>query len=309
MAEKGRKTAMVVGLGAAAVGIILLATRGKAAPPLPLPELGTLYGRVTDVVTGGGIPGVLIVLDGIQVHTNGLGDYVIPNQIPGEYTAEFSKDNYTGGVIVVTLIAGETTELNIGLSPIVVPIAGNVASMLIWHEPLTSWESLGSDREVPFNKEIHLAPGWINDSEISIVGHMDLEITYPDGTSQILSATLNQDREVSPGAGKAGVAVQFEPFRSSQEGTYTIVATLSSGGQVLDSLTLTIVAVAIVSALAHLSGLVTDGNTGYPLEGVKVTLDGQIKYTDIEGMYAFFDLEPGDYPIKFEKEGYETLIM
>ncbi|MBA7641345.1 hypothetical protein ES703_49022 [subsurface metagenome] len=61
-------------------------------------------------------------------------------------------------------------------------------------------------------------------------------------------------------------------------------------------------------ALANLYGVVTDAETGYPIEGVKVTIDGLTNYTDSLGQYAFQELTPGSYTISFEKEGYEPVI-
>jgi len=58
--------------------------------------------------------------------------------------------------------------------------------------------------------------------------------------------------------------------------------------------------------VANLYGVVTDAETGSPISGVKVTIDGLVIQTDISGNYEFEGLEPGTYNIKFEKEGYET---
>ena len=57
--------------------------------------------------------------------------------------------------------------------------------------------------------------------------------------------------------------------------------------------------------LANLYGKVTDAETGDPTEGVKVTIDGLVTYTDASGRYAFEGLGPGSYTITFEKDGYE----
>ncbi len=60
--------------------------------------------------------------------------------------------------------------------------------------------------------------------------------------------------------------------------------------------------------LANLYGVVTDAQTGAPIAGVKVTIDGTSTYTDASGNYGFQGLTPGSYTIAFEKEGYETVI-
>ncbi|MBA7681916.1 hypothetical protein ES703_90260 [subsurface metagenome] len=59
--------------------------------------------------------------------------------------------------------------------------------------------------------------------------------------------------------------------------------------------------------LANLYGVVTDAETGLPLSGVKVSIDGLVVYTDASGNYGFEGLTPGGYTITFEKEGYETV--
>lgn len=57
---------------------------------------------------------------------------------------------------------------------------------------------------------------------------------------------------------------------------------------------------------ATLFGTVTDESTGYPLNGVAVTVSGLVRYTDAYGNYRFEGLAPGSYVVTFEKEGYET---
>jgi len=125
-------------------------------------------------------------------------------------------------------------------------LTGEIALIRMWYEPLKSWGTVWASPdfsmqlisgEIPFNGEIELNPLWINRSEAYIVGHIDLVVTYPDGTSRTLLATAGQDKEGN------GANVLFEPFTSSQEGTYSVEVTLSSGDQVLDSVTFSLTAV------------------------------------------------------------------
>ncbi|MBA7669487.1 hypothetical protein ES703_77618 [subsurface metagenome] len=60
--------------------------------------------------------------------------------------------------------------------------------------------------------------------------------------------------------------------------------------------------------VANLYGVVTDAETGSPLSGVKVTINGVVAYTDGSGYYSFTDLSPGAYTISFEKEDYEKVV-
>ena len=63
-----------------------------------------------------------------------------------------------------------------------------------------------------------------------------------------------------------------------------------------------------IPPVASLYGVVTDAETGFTLQGVKVTIDGLVTYTDVNGTYAFEGLTPGSYSIEFSKDGYETLV-
>ena len=58
--------------------------------------------------------------------------------------------------------------------------------------------------------------------------------------------------------------------------------------------------------VANLYGVVTDADTGSPIQGVKVTINGLVTYTNASGAYGFEGLTPGSYTITFEKDGYET---
>ena len=197
-------------------------------------------------------------------------------------------------------------ELNVGLTPIAVPIAGSISAGSIWYEGLSNWASVTPGIEIPLNEEIYLAPIWTNESEIVIAGHIDITVTYPSGTTQTLSVISGskQDAEAAP---NNGWMIQFQPFVCSQVGSYTVRAILSSDGEVLDEINFTLVSVAM--AVASLSGVVSDAETGYPISGVKVTLDGLVVYTSSAGEFLLEGLEPGTYIITFEKEGYETATM
>lgn len=146
------------------------------------------------------------------------------------------------GIIVANVFDPNGNLLDSGSEELVIGsavISASFLPMLIWYESMTYWEYITPGREIPLNEEIHLAPHWLNTSDVNVVGHVDLTIIYPDGTERILSAVMNQDMEAVPGD---GWNVQFEPFTSSQAGTYTAVATVSGSG-ILDTMETELVAV------------------------------------------------------------------
>ena len=65
--------------------------------------------------------------------------------------------------------------------------------------------------------------------------------------------------------------------------------------------------VPVAAPVANLYGVVTDAQTGYPIEGVRVEIAGVFIYTDSSGNYGFIGLTPGSYTITFSKAGYTTL--
>lgn len=60
--------------------------------------------------------------------------------------------------------------------------------------------------------------------------------------------------------------------------------------------------------VANLYGVVTDADTGLPIEGVTVTINGFVTTTNAAGEYAFEGLAPGGYTVTFWKDGYETVV-
>ena len=114
---KEKKGLMVLGIGAALVGVFLLFRKKKPSPeppPPPPPDYAQLYGRVTDASTGNPISMALVTLDGETSPTTIEGDYLFVNLEPGEYTAVFSKDAYITRTETVTLIEGNN-ELSVSL--------------------------------------------------------------------------------------------------------------------------------------------------------------------------------------------------
>jgi len=66
----------------------------------------------------------------------------------------------------------------------------------------------------------------------------------------------------------------------------------------------------INSSESSLRGVITDQETGKPLASVRVTLIGERSVpltTDVSGLYSFPHLGKGNFQIRFELEGYETV--
>lgn len=61
----------------------------------------------------------------------------------------------------------------------------------------------------------------------------------------------------------------------------------------------------------NVRGVITDSNSGMPLDGVSVTVIGETlvpQVTDLSGYYELQDLRNGNYQARFEKIGYEPVV-
>jgi len=108
--------------GAATLLVALKIKGGTSMPPEPEPGKATLYGKVTDKVTGKGISGVTISYYSTQTPTNAQGEYNIQNVPPGSIDITFGKDGYEPAVVNLALAEGMNTY-NLTLEPLTGPPA------------------------------------------------------------------------------------------------------------------------------------------------------------------------------------------
>lgn len=82
-------------------------------------EQGTIQGTVTDAQTGETIPGVNVALEGVQMGdaTSANGEYAIAGVEPGTHTLQATFVGYQTQTQQVTVQAGETTVVDIEMTP------------------------------------------------------------------------------------------------------------------------------------------------------------------------------------------------
>ncbi len=86
---------------------------------------GKITGRVTDAMTGDGLPFAVVKIVGTQMgaFTDDMGYYVILNVPPGTYDIEVSYTGYQPGIVKgVVVEADRTIEVNIALKPTTVEV-------------------------------------------------------------------------------------------------------------------------------------------------------------------------------------------
>jgi hypothetical protein len=120
----GKKVATILGVGTGLAGIVYLATKAKAVEPeKPSENMANLYGVVKDKVTGQGVIGAVVSLNGLQVYSGDDGYYVFLDVDPGEYTFTVEKEGYnTMDTQSIILSAGQNT-LQVALVPEYAPVA------------------------------------------------------------------------------------------------------------------------------------------------------------------------------------------
>lgn len=104
-----------------------------------------------------------------------------------------------------------------------------------WYSGLVEWFSLNalSPPTIPVNTLAAIQAWWQNISAAIVKGHVAITLTYPDASTEELTAYENQDKEVNPD-GYVGTAFQFTPTQEGIIGA-NIVLTDADTDVVLDS--------------------------------------------------------------------------
>ncbi|MEW4288285.1 carboxypeptidase regulatory-like domain-containing protein [Rossellomorea marisflavi] len=93
----------------------------------------TINGTITDQTTGLVLPNTTVtLLQGVTViattSSNAAGFYSFTNVVPGNYTVQASRTNYTTASVNTSVSSGSSQTVNIALQPLTSNITGNVSS-------------------------------------------------------------------------------------------------------------------------------------------------------------------------------------
>jgi hypothetical protein len=126
----------ILGVGAAVASLLVLLAlvagcEGKVGPAGEAgTSKGTLSGKVTNSLTGGGVSGVAVAISpaikDVTIATGDGGSYSA--QLPiGVYTVTYTKADFTTATQTASLVAGQTTAADVALKP-AKPVAVNAGA-------------------------------------------------------------------------------------------------------------------------------------------------------------------------------------
>ncbi len=130
---------------------------------VPAPTTGTLTGQVTDAVSGDPIAGAQVCINGTDLcaTTDASGNYTIADAPAGPQTLSVTADSYIAVTDqAVTIVAGETTERPVALSPELAE--GELRIVLEWGEKpsdLDAYLTLPSGTRIGWNTKGQLVEG------------------------------------------------------------------------------------------------------------------------------------------------------
>ena len=143
------------------------------------PSSGSIYGRVTDSLTGQPIENVSVaVYSGASVvsstSTNANGQYVFGEFANSNYTMNFQASGYVS--ILNSAIAVNGTSLNVNKSMSPPTISGQLRIVLTWYAENPAVPNISPDLDAYF----------LNKTENTFVYYQGTSVTWSDGASGVL---------------------------------------------------------------------------------------------------------------------------
>ena len=218
------------------------------------------------------------------------------------------------------------------------PASAYIPEIDYWVEGMPGWGIIWSDpagpvpvgppnyssRPAEVGEAMYLLVYWFNTGDVTVTGHVDLELTAPSGAKYNLTAYLNQDETQNP---NSGIGVGFNPFTLNEAGTWSLKTKLGHADGTLDeettSFTVEEAPVGIPTTLIisapdevgpgetfNIIGQLTRDDTGEALPGMTVSVSyngnsiGSV-LTDMQGVYtipATIHI-PGTYTLRADFAG------
>lgn len=302
-------------------------------------QLGTcaaptvVYGRVSGVDPA---EGVTVQIDNLSAGTDANGDYRIENVVPGAKNVRATKAYYLPASTTVTVTAGTSTRVDLAMSAVgelhgrltdSLTLAG-IAGVEVTLGTLTSYT--GADGSY-YVTGIYPASYQLS---FTAAGYSPVVswLSVPGGILTTLDRTLDQTGTVS---GTVSAAVGGAPIAGAtilgggavattdgtgqytltgvSAGTQTIIATVTGYDSKSVSVTLAPAGTGTAdfslavtaTAPSTVSGHVYDGDTGVPIAGAYVSINGKSATTAADGFYSLALVPAGMRVLAYaEKTGY-----
>ncbi|MFZ5907351.1 MAG: DUF1566 domain-containing protein [Nitrospirota bacterium] len=229
-------------------------------------------------------------VSGITVWNSGPPSLVIQEIFPPAAPFSIQSDGCSGKSI------SESCSVIIGLSPV---------TPGLFHDTMTI---LSNDADTPnitvnlqatVQEPSNILTGKVTDS-LTALSIPEVGVTVSDIFGKHTAATDSLGMYTITGLAKGSYTATFTKMGYKEK---TLNGIIEPGQNILH--------VGLSPLLATLTGVISDGTTGMPLDGVTVTVTdaaGRISSTtsDANGNYVLAELAPGDFAASFEKSGYTT---
>jgi len=267
--------------------------------------------------------------------TSDDGKYEFIDMEPQKYSVTATHADYVESVKSVDVVAGQNKTIDFQMSAAFGSISGVVSNAAGEHPQTTVQLSDGKttttdtdgnyifERLTPQSYTVTAKSTGYTDNiqTITVVAGqntpLNINMGYAFGG---ISGTIND----SNGHPLAGASIQLDngltrtsdnigkyTFQNLEPKGYSVTVTLNN--YLASTKNITVVAgetkpldFNLVSAYGSIIGVVTDGSNNQPLAGVNVSLapGGQTKVTSADGKFTFNTLDPKEFTIQYQKDGY-----
>jgi len=265
--------------------------------PFKIASQGKVCGYVRNIETGLPIEDAMVIIElsGQSSYTNVDGYYeIIEPQFSGESNITASCSDYLSQIGTFFYDSANPTEKNIDFS--LTPISGwtsfRNSPQSAGSRPRRKWDVMAR-RYAPNSVSVYLesfTPGPFTTSS---------EVQLDSGATELAGRKIKVD--VTQGSFSGSFEVEFNDMLSS----YSKIGQLDTDNISVDT---NIIIGMFYSGIGEirLAGRVTDVNTGNPISGVSVNMNGMSTTTTTNGDYSFKNFSPGIYTLTFRKDGYDV---
>ena len=308
----------------------------------PKPTTGTVRGRVTDKDTGSGLEDAIVSISSEKAQTDSRGDYDITGVKAGTRVVISQKTGYENYFSSIEVKAGETVLDDIAMTPKPTTgiVRGTVSDKDTGNAIQNALVSIGSTETYTDSGGTYQLTGIRSGTQTVIASKSGYE-NYSGSVEAVAGETVFHDFSMTPkpttgtvvgrvtdkdtGSGLGDAVVSINPGRTQTDsrGDYEIIGAkagtrmvisqktgfenyfstteVKAGETVFDDIAMTPKA-----TTGSVKGIVTDKDTGSPVEDARVSIGSTEVRTDADGHFDLNGILAGTQQIYAQKTGYES---